>query len=193
MEKRGLTDALRSKGISDPTGIYWSDEMRVGLIGQVRRVWASVGVKVVQPLEFVYKWSYLNLAVNGLTGQLLWQWGKNMKAETIAPIVTAWAEDGVKALVWDRARGHRGEAYADCSVVRIEQPPYAPELNPPERIFEYLRSKVEGTVYGTIERKKAAIEAQLTCLARDPDAVKRLAGWHWIQSALHDLAPSPVS
>ncbi|HUW14216.1 MAG TPA: hypothetical protein VM537_31125 [Anaerolineae bacterium] len=44
--------------------------MRVGLIGQVRRVWAPRGVKVEQLVEYKYEWEYLNLAVNGLTGQL---------------------------------------------------------------------------------------------------------------------------
>ncbi len=45
-------------------GIAWADEMRVGLIGQVRRVWAPRGVKVVQPLEYTYQWQYLALTVN---------------------------------------------------------------------------------------------------------------------------------
>ena len=31
---------------------------------------------------------------------------------------------------------------------------YSPHLNPSERDFEYLRSKVEGQVYGTIAAKK---------------------------------------
>ena len=161
--------------------------MRVGLIGQVRRVWASVGVKVVQKVEFTYKWSYLNLAVNGLTGMLLWTWGGNMKSATIAPIIESWAQAGLHTIVWDRARGHRGDAYAHVPVERIEQPPYSPELNPAERVFAYLRDKVEGLAYGTIDNKKAAIERELSLLAEDPDAVKSIAGWHWIHSSISAL------
>ena len=33
--------------------------MRVGLIGQVRRVWAPRGVKVEQAVECKYEWEYL--------------------------------------------------------------------------------------------------------------------------------------
>jgi len=184
---RGLTDQLQAVGSPPARSIYWSDEMRIGLIGQVRRVWASQGVKVVQKVEYQYEWAYLNLAVNGLTGSLLWQWTQNMKAGAIAPVVQAWADQDVRCLVWDRARGHRGEAYAAIDVQRIEQPPYSPELNPAERIFEYLRDKVEGFLYGTITRKKQAVERELQALAANPDRVKSLAAWHWIHDSIAAL------
>ena len=171
-KKGGLTAELQVAGCKNKEGIFWSDEMRVGLIGTVRRVWASVGVKVVQLLEYKYEWSYLNLAVNGLTGLLLWDWTPNMKGVSIAPVVEAWSEQGVDAVVWDRARGHRGPAFENCSVARIEQPPYSPELNPAERVFEYLRGRIEGTVYGTIANKQRAVEQELHKLASNPDAVK---------------------
>src|SRR5262245_20551508 len=93
-------------------------------------------------------------------------------------------------LVWDRARGHRGEVYDDVPVKLIEQPPYSPELNPAERVFEYLRSKVEGKVYGKLAAKKAAIEAELAQLAADPDKVKSLAGWDWIRHSVELLSIS---
>lgn len=187
MEKRGLTAQLQAAQVNDGQGLFWSDEMRVGLIGSVRRVWASVGVKVVQLLEYKHEWVYLNLAVNGLTGVLLWDWRPNMKATSIASIVHAWSEQGVAAVVWDRAQGHRGSAYADSPVKRIEQPPYSPELNPAERVFEYLRNRIEGVIYGTVANKQQAVERELQKLANDPDAVKRIAGWQWIQDSVSAL------
>lgn len=187
MEKRGLTAALQAAGCDDGQGVFWADEMRIGLIGTVRRVWASVGVKVVQLLEYKQEWVYLNLAVNGLTGVIRWDWTPNMKAVSIAPVVQAWSAQGVAALVWDRARGHRGPAYEDAPVKRIEQPPYAPELNPAERLFEYLRSRIEGVVYGTLANKQQAVERELQKLADNPAAVKSMAGWQWIQDAISAL------
>ena len=161
--------------------------MRVGLIGQVRWVWAPRGVKVVQVVEYKREWAYLNLAVNGLTEQLRWDWTENMKGESIAPVVQQWAEDGVEVVVWDRARGHRGPAYQEVEVKLIEQPPYSPELNPAERVFEYLRGKVEGHVYDTIVAKKEAIEAELRELSIAPDKISSLAGWDWIRQSVAGL------
>lgn len=187
MEKRGLSAELEEVGCTGVAGLYWGDEMRVGLIGQVRRVWAPRGVKIEQAVEYKREWAYLNLAVNGLTGQLHWNWTENMKGKSIAPVVKQWADDGVETIVWDRARGHRGPAYQDVPVKLVEQPPYSPQLNPSERVFEYLRSKVEGQVYGTITAKKEAVEAELRRLVAAPDKITSLAGWDWIRQSVSGL------
>ena len=190
MEKRGLRDKLEELGCQDRAGLYWGDEMRVGLIGQVRRVWAPRGVKVEQCVECKYEWAYLNLAVSGLTGQLCWDWTENMKGESIAPVVKRWAEEGVDVLVWDGARGHHGPAYKEVEVKRIQQPAYSPQLNPAERVFQYLRAEIEGHVYGTIAAKQEAVEAKLEKLAAAHDRVISLAGWDWIRQSVSDLPES---
>ena len=167
--------------------------MRVGLIGQVRRVWAPRGVKVEQFVECKYEWAYLNLAVNGLTGQLRWDWTENRRGESIAPVVKCWEEDGVEVLVWDGARGHHGPAYEELAARRIQQPAYSPQLNPVERVFQYLRNEIEGQVYGTIAAKKVATEAELEKLAAEPDRVKSLAGWDWIRQSVNGLSESNMA
>jgi transposase len=187
-----LSAQLAEVGCTEATGLFWGDEMRVGLIGQVQRVWAPRGVKVRQAVEYKREWAYLNLAVSGLTGQLHWDWTTNMKGASIAPVVKSWEAAGVAVIVWDRARGHRGPAYAEVHIRRIEQPPYSPELNPAERVFEYLRDKVEGRVYGTLEAKQRAIEAELAQLAVAPERVKSLAGWEWIRQSLSQLGLNMV-
>lgn len=161
--------------------------MRVGLIGQIRRVWAPRGVKIEQAVECKYEWEYLNLAVNGLTGQLHWDWTENMKSESIAPIVKIWEEKGVVVLVWDGARGHHGSAYEEIKVKRINQPAYSPQLNPAERVFEYLRDRIEGKVYGKIAAKREAVEAELEKLAQTPARIRSLAGWDWIRKSVSRL------
>lgn len=187
MEKGGLRVELERVDCSDVAGLYWGDEMRVGLIGQVRRVWAPRGVKVTQAVEYKREWAYLNLAVNGLRGELHWNWTENMKGESIASVVRQWADEGVDTIVWDRARGHRGAAYQQVPMKLIEQPPYSPELNPAERVFEYLRGKIEGRVYGTITIKKEAVEAELRKLSAAPEKVISLAGWDWIRQSVNAL------
>jgi hypothetical protein len=164
--------------------------MRVGLIGQVRRIWAPRGVKVEQFVECKYEWAYLNVAVSGLTGQVHWAWTENMKGASIAPVVQRWEEEGVEVLVWDGARGHHGPAYEGVEVKRIQQPPYAPQLNPAERVFQYLRAEIEGHVYGTMAAKQEAVEAELEKLAAAPDRVISLAGWDWIRQSVGDLPKS---
>lgn len=162
--------------------------MRVGLIGQTRRVWASIGVKVVQAVEYVYQWQYLVLAVNGVSGRLWWDWTSDMTSRALAGVVAQWGEQGLSTVVWDRARGHSGTVYEALPVSRIEQPAYSPELNPAERVFEWLRSRIEGVVYGTVAAKREAVERELLELSTSPERIQRLAGWSWIREALAGLS-----
>lgn len=167
--------------------IVWADELRLGLISQVRRRWCSIGVELVQPTQISYQYCYLYLAVDVRTGQLYWQWHPNMKRESMAQAVHAWHAAGVDAIVWDGAPGHRAQELQRLGPTLINQPPYAPELNPVERFFQLLRQEVEGEVYATLQDKQNAVEQLLLSLARTPQTVRSLTGYPWIRTALDTL------
>jgi len=188
VEKGGLAARLRDAGLAADHGVGWADEMRVGLIGTTRRVWGRRGVKVRQRLQLVREWRYLHLVVDPLQGRLWWFWSQTMQAPVARTLVEATTtETDLAALVWDRAPSHRDATVREVGLPLIEQPPYAPELNPAERVFEELRAGTEGTVYPTIEAKMEAVEAILQELDADRERVRRLTGWHWIVDALQDL------
>lgn len=167
-------------------GVAWAAEMRLGLHGQVRRRWTPRGVKLRLKVEIRYVWRYLALAVD-LTGRLRWRWLERFRKEPIAETITAWHADGVAALVWDNAPSHTAKLVHAVGLPLVGLPPYSPELNPPERVFEELRRAVEGVVYGDIAHKVAAVEAVLLDLAADPARVQRLVGWEWIRQSLAAL------
>lgn len=161
--------------------------MRLGLHGQIRRVWAPRGVKVRQRRQIVYRWRYLALAVDSVRGRLSWRWLPNVKKETLASVVADWKAEGIKAMVWDSSGSHRAKLVRAVGLPLIPLPSYAPELNPAERIFEEVRKLVEGKTYKSIEAKEALAEGYLRELAADPERVRRLAGWSWIQQADQQL------
>ena len=169
--------------------LAFGDEMRVGLCGQVRRVWAPRGVKVRQRVQMTREWRYLALAVDGRRGTLHWCWIASLQGPAIAEAVAAWKAQGIEAVVWDGARGHRAPEVRQVGVTLVAQPPYAPELQPAERVFEELRRAIEGQVYASLDEKVAAVERELQALAADPERVKSLAGWHWIEEAWAALPP----
>jgi len=163
------------------------DEMRLGLRGVLRRVWCSRGVKVVQRLQFVFDWRYLVVAGDPRTGKLHWQWVTRLNQEQLLPIIEAWDLDGI---IWDNASAHTGKQMATLHTALIFQPPYSPELNPIERLFEYLRDKIEGRNYPSITAKMAAVEDELRRLAARPKAVIQLIGYDWMRSVIEAL-PDP--
>lgn len=159
--------------------------MRVGLMGTMRRVWGKRGIKVVQPLQLERDWRYLHLVCDPVHGRLWWGWYYTMDGEATAKLVAVTRDEtDLAALVWDRAPSHRTTEVRAVGMPLIEQPPYAPELNPAEQVVEYLRAGIEGIVYPAIAETLYAVEALLEELDADPERVKRLIGWTWITAEL---------
>ena len=78
---------------------------------------------------------------------------------------------------------HTARLLADLPTARVRLPPYSPELNPAERVFQEVRRRVEGRCYDAVADKQARADAYLRDLAADPDAVRRLCGWDWLTAA----------
>ena len=95
--------ALVGAGVTRDAGVAYADELRLGLRGQVRRVLAPRGVKVVQRLQLRYQWAYLLLAVDPRAGTLRWRWPERCRAGPIREALAAWAPG---AVVWDGRGAH---------------------------------------------------------------------------------------
>lgn len=187
MEKGGLATALSEAGLTTAATVLLADELRLGLRGQVRRVLAPKGVKVVQRLQIEYRWRYLVLAVDPRSGQLRWHWLDRFRQDQLKPVLTTWELD---AVLWDGAGAHRGKTLREVPTQRLFLPPASPQLNPAERVFEEIRRRVEGRVYPDLAAKQAVVDAYLQELAADPARVRRMCGWTWLLAAFTTL-PSP--
>lgn len=142
-------------------------------------------MKVRQRLQLVYEWLYLFLVVDGRKGKLYWVWIDSMKAEMAAAAVNGLKrQTEMAAVVWDGAASHRDELVRGVGLPLIGLPPYSPELNPAERVFQEVRRWIEGKVYLSLKDKVAAVEAFLSEFESDPHRVRSLAGWDWIEDAI---------
>jgi hypothetical protein len=191
VEKGGLAQALDAVGLTRGSRIGFGDELRLGLRGTTRRVWGRRGVKVRQRLQLKYDWRYLFAAVDGQAGRVWWNWVPSMKAEALWPTIAGIQEmDLLDGLVWDNAPSHRDDEVTDLDLAFVGLPPYSPELNPAERLFEEIRRLFEGRVYATLDDKAAEVQAFLEALDADPPRLRRLCGWAWINTAIATLPES---
>jgi transposase len=93
---------------------------------------------------------------------------------------------GAQGVVWDHAAFHKGKAVGEGGLRRAYQPPYAPKLNPAERVWEEVRREVERQRYERIEAKKTAVKEVLRRLEAERK-VSSLVGWRYIRQALNTL------
>lgn len=164
--------------------------MRLGLLGQRRKVWFGQGVKLRQRLEMQFVWRWLYLAVDSVAGKLVWSWQENMKHTSMEAALTEFGASGMRHIVWDNAPSHHAKVLRDEAKGLPHLhflPPFSPELNPAERVFEEVRRHVEGKVWRSIEAKVAAVEDFLTELVRDQKRLERLICWSWIEEAVRCL------
>jgi transposase len=186
-KEQGLRDALQEAGVQPEDQVWFCDEMRFGLWGQVRKRWGLRGVKIIQQVQIEFAWEYLVLVVDVVQCEIRWDWAKRMNQTNLLPIFKHWLPD---AIIWDGASAHRGKAMGEVGFQAISLPPYSPELNPCERVFEWLRGHIEGEVYATLQHKRCEIERHLRRLNADKGHLKSLIGWQWIQVAFA-LTPNP--
>lgn len=183
----GLTEALRAAKMTTSHHIWLSDEMRFGLWGQTRKRWGLRGVPIIQPIQIEFAWQYLVLAVDVLRSKLYWAWADRMNQTSLIPIFKKWMPD---AVIWDGASAHRGKLMGEVDFERIFLLPYSPELNPCERVFEWLRAKIEGETYCSLQHKRYAIQHHLRRLNAEKFRLKQLVGWQWISDSFSLIEPS---
>ena len=191
MDSAGLAAALAAGVPPAASRVGYADEQRIGLRGTTRRVRGRRGTKVRQRLQLRYEWAYLFAAVDARAGTIWWDWLDTMKAADLRPVIAEVQERGLlDALVWDGAPSHADADVRAGGLPVVALPPYSPELNPAERLFEAVRRRVEGRVYATLGDKTDAVEAFLRELDADPARVRQLCGWDWPTAAV-DVLPIP--
>ena len=64
-------------------------------------------------------------------------------------------------------------------------PPYAPELNPVELVWHEMRQRyLSNRVYADLQERDLALEDAWRRLSDDPERLRQLTNFDWIQQAL---------
>ena len=97
--------------------------------------------------------------------------------------ISAQVSPGARAaLICDGAGWHRrgGELQQPDNIVMITLPPYAPELNPMENVWAYLRAnKLCARVWDSYDAILEACRDAWTFLVNDPDRIRSIGSRDW--------------
>ncbi len=100
----------------------------------------------------------------------------------LAEISTQVAPGAVAALIWDGAGWHQtgGDLVVPDNIVLIPLPPYAPELNPMENVWEYLRgNKLSAGVWDDYDAIVEACCDAWRWLMDDPKRIGSIGTREW--------------
>lgn len=169
--------------------LFFSDEMRYGLISNYRRSWSPVGVRTIIDNQQMFSNRYLFSAVAPLTGESFHLMGFE---ENTSAMVSIFFEEMEKnypdkqiIMVYDNAPSHRPKIVRERKrVTCIFLPPYSPELNPAERFFEEIRKATANQIFETIEEQEVVIAEAVKTLSLDEGKMRQLLGYEWIKEQM---------
>ena len=179
-----LPVAVRDAGT--PVEVWFQDEARVGQQGTLTYVWAETGTRPRAPKDLRYEWAYIFGAVcaeRGVGAALVMP-HCDAQAMTLhlAEVSKAVAAGAHALVVLDGAGWHQtgGRLRVPENISLLHLPPYSPELNPVENVWEYLRAnKLSNSVFDTYDTIVDRCCAAWNWLTADPDRIQAVAAATW--------------
>ena len=125
---------------------YWSqDESRLGLKTITRSVLTALGVKPIGPIQWNYQSFYVYGAVEPLTGDSFFLEFSHLDADCFQIFLDQFAQaypDNLNVIQLDNGRFHLAKKLQiPQNVVLLFQPPYSPDVNPIERVWQYVKKQ----------------------------------------------------
>ena len=192
----------RLEGLKIPAGskvkIWMMDEARFGLHTEMRRLWGVKGQRPVVTRQIKYEWDYLYGSLDVVSGQAHFCQFPSINLEwdhAYLNDLTKTNSDVIHVIIRDQAGFHLrdGDPRLPGRVRIIDLPPYSPELNPCEQLWDVIKDEIGNRVFETIDLLREAITPTLKRYWDDADAVLRLVGRDWILSQANASPKTRVS
>jgi len=172
-----------------PVRVMFQDEARFGRLSDPRRCWAPAPVRPLVRRGVVREYAYAYAAVSPADGKLTWMSTHAMTTIEMSAFLRHVAgrhRQEFVVMVIDGAPSHRASTLqvpANMALLRL--PPYAPELNPIEHLWDELREKhFANRVFDSLGAVITQAVRALAALERQPASLQSLTGWPWILQAL---------
>jgi transposase len=175
-----------------PVLVMFQDEARFGRLSQPQRCWAPAPLRPVVAQGVVREYTYAYVALAPEEGDLDWMVAPTMSTIDMGAFLRHVAErhrDRFVVLVVDGAPSHRAtHLHVPANMALVRLPPYSPELNPTEHLWDEIREKhFANRVFDSMGAVITQALAALVQWETSPELVQSLAGWPWILQALQSL------
>lgn len=168
--------------------MWAEDEARLGRKPIARRVWSPRGRRPRSSGRTRYDWLYVYASARPRTGQSFCAILPRVSTDRMAEALAAFAAradpraEKVLVVLVDNAGWHTAGRLAVPGNVRLHfLPPCTPELQPVEPLWPLVRETAANRSLGRIDRLRDVLRVRPGYLARNPELVRRVVGFHWAQ------------
>jgi DDE superfamily endonuclease len=133
-------------GLLVHSGLFFQDESRFGLITKQKRVITAKGVKPIGKYKHSYLYKWLWRSFSPITGESFCMTTDGVSKDLFINYLTDFSKqkpDELKIIVIDNAAFHSTKDITlPENIVLLPIPPYCPELNPAERIWNWMKAEI---------------------------------------------------
>lgn len=163
------------------------DEGRFGRISTPQRCWAPRGIRPYVPSQIIREYTYAYAAVSphdGTMDSLILPQVSEQAMSIFLKEVSNRHPDEFILMVMDGAGWHKAKALSvPANMALIFLPPYSPELNPVEHVWEHIREDgFKNKAFNSIEAVEDQLMQSLEALEKNPALVASMTGFPWIVS-----------
>jgi len=169
--------------------LMFQDEARFGRMVRIRRCWAPTPLRPSVPNGYEREFVYVYGAVSPIEGEMDWMISQKMNTEQmslfLSQISVAHPDDFI-IMVLDGASSHKSKDLQRPENIRlVALPPYSPELNPQEHVWDELREKeFPNRVFNELSAVIKQLHCGLPKLSTDHENLRSLTAWPWIVSLI---------
>lgn len=146
--------------------MYFFDESRFGTHSKLGHGWFRKGIRTQVKIKIGFQNFYVYSAVNPITGDDFSLMMPNVNAMSLNMFLAEMSKhigDQKAIVVMDCAGWHKAkDLVVPANIEILYLPPYSPELNPAERLWEHLKSEtIKNKVYNTIEQLEIVVSSSI--------------------------------
>jgi transposase len=169
--------------------IMFADEARFGRMNRPRPCWAPIGTRPEVAAQLIREYIYLYGAVSPKDGRCAYLIMPTSNTACFQAFLDVLARKFAREdilLILDGAPNHRcGELALPANIRLLFLPPYSPELNPKEHIWDEIREKIfKNYALKSMDTVQVKLDEAIFYIERNPKLVRSITSFPYIVKSL---------
>ncbi len=169
--------------------LYFQDESRFGLITKQKRVITAKGIKPIGKYKHSYLYKWLWGSFSPITGESFCMTTNGVCKDLFIKYLNDFSRHKpteLKIMIIDNASFHstKGMILPD-NIILLPIPPYCPELNPAEKVWQWMKDKIAMKIFDTLETLENKIDDLIDNI--EGELIKSITGYEFYLNAFYSI------
>jgi len=178
-----------NKNIIQSVNLYFQDESRFGLITKQKRVITAKGIKPIGKYKHSYLYKWLWGSFSPITGESFCMSTDGVCKDLFIKYLYDFSNHKpteLKILLMDNAAFHSiKNVELPENIVILNIPPYSPELNPAEKVWQWMKDKIAMKIFDTLDMLENKLDKLISTL--EGQIIKSITGYQFYINAFYSV------